>query len=410
MIIISARLAVVAAALLALLAVAAAPTQSASAGGFKYGGGTVLDSRILRAVFAEDRLWLLGSDGQLWSMTEAGEWIDVATPDRVIELFVQHGHAAIVTCPGDSCTQWTPNARWTLRGWRGNDWETTGEIVTRGEDFVTAIAAGDTTTLLTVKRMINLADGIQTETALSWPSSVTSSHMFDPLQPLDQQRPKTPFPFPLTYLYRPEFRPTTPLKAWPVGAVLVTSKHIFVGYSVGEWGGGLKRIDRLTGILSEIEDVDGDLCGGNLNPACDAVNGIAIIPWRPDCIAVAIGLIHMSSHGRMVEVCDNAVRPLYTHEIQAHPATTPGGPDRIMWTTTTAFFGLQQTGEDLLAMGHDGLYQISRGDTVRQIPLPHFKDVDGVAVSFDIPGLVLVLTTANRRFSVSSSTPMLVPR
>ncbi|XUM23475.1 hypothetical protein ACRAVF_09170 [Bradyrhizobium oligotrophicum S58] len=48
--------------------------------------------------------------------------------------------------------------------------------------------------------------------------------------------------------------------------------------------------------------------------------------------------------------------------------------------------------------------------SIRQIPLPHFKEIGGVAVRFDVPGLVLVLTAANRRFSVSGSTPMLVPR
>lgn len=81
-----------------------------------------------------------------------------------------------------------------------------------------------------------------------------------------------------------------------------------------------------------------------------------------------------------------------------------------MWTYTTAFFGLQQTGENLLAVGHDGLYQIGQEDLVRRGPLPHFNEIGGVAVSFDIPGLALVPTTANRRFSVSGSTPMLVPR
>ncbi|CCD95126.1 hypothetical protein BRAO375_40014 [Bradyrhizobium sp. ORS 375] len=42
--------------------------------------------------------------------------------------------------------------------------------------------------------------------------------------------------------------------------------------------------------------------------------------------------------------------------------------------------------------------------------MPHFKDIGVTAVSFDIPGLALVLTSANQRFSLSGNTPLLVSR
>jgi hypothetical protein len=43
-------------------------------------------------------------------------------------------------------------------------------------------------------------------------------------------------------------------------------------------------------------------------------------------------------------------------------------------------------------------------------PLPKFRDVGGIKVSFDIAGFVLVLTDVNSRKSVSGSVPLLVPR
>ncbi|UFZ01882.1 hypothetical protein LQG66_21465 [Bradyrhizobium ontarionense] len=370
------------------------------------------DAPIQRAVFAEGRLWLLDSGGRLSSMPEDGERIDVATPDRVIELFVQDGRAVIVTCPQETCSRWTPVERWTVRRRVGDDWETVADVATRGEQFVAATS----TILLTDSRMIDLSSGGQSETALTLPSSspmlarpkplkegehfraggswlMTDSGMIDLTEGRPwEAAPTSPSSTPL--LARPK-----PLKGWPVRAVLITPKHAFVGYNGGEWGGGLQQIDRMTGIVS---DIDGDLCGGNLNPACDPVNGIATIPWKPDCIAVAVGLIHMLPHGRIVEVCDNAVRLLYTHHIENRQAVFP--------TYTTAFFGLQRTGEDLLAVGHDGPYQVGPGDRAELIPLPEFKQANGVAVSFDFAGLVLVLTTANQRFSLSGATPMLVPR
>ncbi|WP_257170012.1 hypothetical protein [Bradyrhizobium sp. SRS-191] len=399
-----ARLVSIAAALLALHAAQGAAAEAPSRG-----------SSIHRAVFAEGRLWLLDTGGRLSSLAEGGERSDVPTPDPVMELLTQDQRVVIVTCPEQSCSS-APVARWIVRRRVGDDWETVADIATKGEQF----RAATSTMLLTDSRMIDLAGGALAETALTSRASdpiterpkpqagehfrfggswqLTGSGTIDLTEGMPWQAPaRSP-------LVRPK-----PLRSLPVAAVLVTPRHVFVGYNAGEWGGGLQRIDRTTGVVSDIDDVEGDLCGGKLNPACDPVNGLAVIPWKQDCIAVAVGLIHMLAHGRIVEVCDRAVHLLYSHEIQERLSTADGRPGS-MWTYTSAFFGLQQTGEELLAVGHDGLYQIGRGDLVRQIPLPRFRPADGLAVSFDMPGLVLVLTTANRRFSLSGSTPMLLPR
>jgi len=72
-----------------------------------------------------------------------------------------------------------------------------------------------------------------------------------------------------------------------------TSDKLFVGFSAGEWGGGLHRIDRRSGNVTQVErNTAGGLCGGPLNSACDPVNGITAVPWNPDCIVAAVGLVH----------------------------------------------------------------------------------------------------------------------
>ncbi|CCD95127.1 exported hypothetical protein [Bradyrhizobium sp. ORS 375] len=263
-------------------------------------------AQIQRAVFAEERLWLVGSDGELSSIAEDGERLDAATPDRVLDLFAQEGRVVIVTCPRNACAQGmaslVPNALWTVRRRAGDGWETVAEIACRGETLVTAGATGETITLLTEERIINLTGGTQSETTLPHSSSGELSRMFDPSRPLDQQQAATNFPFPLTYLYQLGSGPSKPLRAWLVGAKLMTPAHIFVGYNAGEFGGGLKRIDRATAVISDIGDDE-------------PIHGIVSIPWKPDCVAIAVGLIHMVASGRIMEVCDRSVRVLYERRV-----------------------------------------------------------------------------------------------
>jgi hypothetical protein len=42
--------------------------------------------------------------------------------------------------------------------------------------------------------------------------------------------------------------------------------------------------------------------------------------------------------------------------------------------------------------------------------LPQWTDFGGIYASFDLPDFVIVLTSINRKNSISGSTPLLVPR
>lgn len=50
------------------------------------------------------------------------------------------------------------------------------------------------------------------------------------------------------------------------------------------------------------------------------------------------------------------------------------------------------------------------GGEVQTIPLPSLRAIGGIGVSFELPEVVLVLTSVNRRRSISGNVPMLVPR
>jgi hypothetical protein len=195
-----------------------------------------------------------------------------------------------------------------------------------------------------------------------------------------------------------------------ITSTYATPDQFFVGFNVGEFGGGLRRIDRQSGKVAQIErNASGKLCGGPLNAACDPVTGVAAEPWKPDCIAAAIGLVHFASHGRVVEVCGDQVQRLYfkdysTSWLDGRKVVQP--KDDEPFFSTVAFFGLARDGDTLWAPGIDGIYNIGADGTARIVPLPPFKEIGGIQVSFDLPRFVLVLTAINRRLSMGGAAPL----
>lgn len=189
---------------------------------------------------------------------------------------------------------------------------------------------------------------------------------------------------------------------------LETPYHLFVGLNSGEWGGGLIRIDRGSGLAETIErNATGELCAGPLNTACDPVLGVAPVPWKPGCVAAALGLVHMFGHGRIAEICGGEVEQMFARASDRHsdaPEAAVGGYG------STPFFGLAAAGGTLLAAGHDGLYRLGPAGLIEHRPWPRFEEIDGVLVSFALPDVVLVITTINGRASLGGAAPMLVPR
>lgn len=190
--------------------------------------------------------------------------------------------------------------------------------------------------------------------------------------------------------------------------VLATGQTVFVGFNVGERGGGLQAIDRRSGRVSLIERLtnETDPCSGPLGTKCDPVTGLAVAPWNADCVVATVGMRHFFSHGRILEVCGARVRVLYQKaEGKQWKSATPDAPDPSL-----AFFGLASRGDGVWAVGGERLYRIERDQSVSSTRQPRLRRVGRFWLSFDHPDVVLVMTMINQRRSLSGWTPILVPR
>ncbi|MBP2161266.1 MULTISPECIES: hypothetical protein [Asticcacaulis] len=316
---------------------------------------------LSRAAWAGNRLWLLSDAGRLSSLAETDSTPRSETaPEAVRDMCVSDGRLLALTATGKK------PAAWTLRRHGADGWTTQAAIDARGEHVISLICGNGNALILTTKRLITLGADAVSEVALDGE--------------LD----------------------------WGLATTLITADTVYAGFNKGEWGGGLRAIDRRTGKIRLIENEDGELCGGLLNTECDPVNGLAAVPWRPDCVAAAIGLVHMMAHGRIATVCGASIKTLYSKPFgdkSPNPDLKP--EDAYM---TVPFFGLTAVGDRLLAVGGDGLYTIGETGAPEFEAMPAFKKAGPFRISFARPGVVLVLTTVNQRHSVSGATPMLVVR
>jgi hypothetical protein len=317
-------------------------------------------SFLKRTVYGDGQLWVLSDAGQLSAIREGNDVsVRESLPEPALDLCAQNDRPVIATCSKNPCD------KWTLRRKAEGQWIIEATIPTEHDRLVAMNCSEKAIMLLTSRRLIDVTGNSQASTALS-----------------DELPPSL------------------------VASTLVTTGSVFVGLNRGEWGGGLRRIDRRTGKITTIEKNEtGALCGGPLNTNCDPVHGIAIIPWKPTCAVAAVGLIHFLSHGRLVEVCSDGVRVLYEKPYERSELGSGRGTN----FNSVAFFGIANVGKSLWAVGMDGLYDIKE-ETVQSRSMPQYKEVEGIFVSFDLPEFVLVLTNINQRLSVSGSSPILVPR
>ena len=313
-----------------------------------------------RAVFAADRVWLLSDAGTLSSIVLGQDVrVEEQLSEPVLDLCVHEGHPTIVT--GKS----TRGPEWILRTRIDGGWHAERTIPAEHDALLSIDCRATGIIFLTDRRLLEIQDGSLRIAALSAEASrgrVTATY--------------------------------------PMG------DQLFVGNNAGEWGGGLRRIDRRTGKVTVIAETAGsEPCAGLLNPDCEPVNGIAPVPWKSGCIAVAVGLVHFGPRGGLVEICGDQIQSLYFNSIEA--IRVPGVRPTL---DSVAFFGILRDGERLRAVGVDGLYSVGKEGAAEFSPLPTFKTVGNIGVSFEVPNFVLVLTGINQRHSISGDVPILVPR
>jgi hypothetical protein len=319
-----------------------------------------------RAIFAGGRLYLVAGNHRLLSLAEGERSLtshELGEP--VLDACVRGDEPIALTGAVDRAQSWT------LRRLHGGHWEVERAVVRDDDEPVALACTTDGAFLLTSKRFIDLTRAD-----------------------------------PAVLRLRGE-----PIHALVTAAVHVIPEAVFVGLNAGEWGGGLRRIDRRTGRVETIErNETGALCDGPLNSSCDPVQGLATIPWRPNCIAAAIGLIHMMAHGRLTMVCPDRTEQLYAaadrefEDPERAREAARGGYGAV------AFFGLAATRNSLIAIGHNGLYRLASDGTATHVPLPRFTRVDGMLVSFALPDVVLVVTGINGRAAMSGAVPIMAVR
>jgi hypothetical protein len=305
---------------------------------------------IIRAVYISGDLWLLSDRGDVSLIREHTDRLKYTPlPEPAIDIWQQRDTLWAITCKRTECVNWTlfqlDRGRWVKRS----------TIPALLESLVGVGASGAETFLLTSSRLI------------------TISTKFQKVVKLSQQ-----------------------IIAGSASSLLVLPAYVLVGRNSGEHGGGLLHIDRQTGKVSQVEGV-------GLTPSVDPVTALVSEPWTPQCAVAAIGMVHLSSRGRLVEVCGTSTRQLYT---KSYTRVSGENDD----TSSVAFFGLAVRGGIVWAVANNGVYGVYKTGRVDVQPLPPFSRIGGVDVSFELPGFVIVLTTSNEGHSVSGPVPIILKR
>ena len=185
---------------------------------------------------------------------------------------------------------------------------------------------------------------------------------------------------------------------------------LYVGLNMGEFGGGLLRIDVSSGRVEALDRRDGSgLCDGPLNSDCDAVTALLPDLAHPPCLFAAIGVAHLEDTGRVLRVCGNRLEAVFERPIlpvgeRIRRALSPRA--RSFPPQTEPVFGLAPAPGGFWAITPRALYHWRDG-SVDRLPVPTLDDRHGIAAATPVPGLVVVSTAANMAYSLSGSTPLL---
>lgn len=303
------------------------------------------DRFIKRAVWASGRLWLL-TDGGTLSSAAPGERARRAepTPEPAAEICVGGAVPMILGSDGQ------------LSRLEGGSWRATQRLPLDGEP-IRAISCTDRRVIVVTQRHVTTLENERLHYAA---------------------------------LSKPLVGPIARTALFDTGAVLL------LGTDEGEWGGGLERIDPMTGAMSEVPGLGGP------------INGVGPEPGRPDCLVATVGLVHMFPSGQVVEVCGDKIRRIY-YKPYTMETNWPADPPKLPFRTVP-FYTLAQAGGDLWIAGGDGLYVITANRPIAFRKMPPFEQIGGVYICFAVPGLALVRTDIDARVSLGGGAPLLVAR
>ncbi|MDP3657197.1 MAG: hypothetical protein Q8R45_09560 [Brevundimonas sp.] len=157
---------------------------------------------------------------------------------------------------------------------------------------------------------------------------------------------------------------------------------LYIGCDVGEWGGGLQRIDWETGSSAIISQTTGEECSGLLSPECDPVVGLFADPDQSNCMIVGSSLAHMTGReGRVLRVCGDTITEVFSEPLRSRNPEYPQS-----W----AFDGLVPAHDGWVAYGQHR-YARSRSGTVEMRRNPALADRSGPRISEEQDGVLFVM-------------------
>jgi len=315
------------------------------------------DRLISRGVVADGRLWLRTQSGGLIGIEEArGRRFDADLGEEVRDICAQDG--ALLAVTGNLAS-----GRWNLRRRARGIWRFVASVPSQSDIFTGMDCNAGRVTLLTNRRIIEIGPGGTRGVPLR-----------------------------------------SELTLHPARVVLLgTPDQLYAGANAGEWGGGLHRIERATGRVTSFGGHGPGGCDA-LHLLCRQIGAILPAPWRPDCVVVAVGVVHFFPSGHLVQLCGDEATLLYSSPVLI--SDEEDGPRY----STEAFFGLLPAADRVIATGTAGLYLVGGDGSVQKVPYPSFRRVRGVDLSFDLPGVALVVTQIDRQVSFSVGSPLLIAR
>ncbi|MBS0471768.1 MAG: hypothetical protein JSR60_11900 [Proteobacteria bacterium] len=184
----------------------------------------------------------------------------------------------------------------------------------------------------------------------------------------------------------------------PVAAAAAASgRFLYLGYSNGEWGGGMARIDLESGAVLTSMDAYRDSGKTDTVVADGDINAIIPDPANPDCVIAADGLIHFFASGRLLRVCTDHVSIAYSR---------PTGENK---GDTEAFFGVAPAKDGYWAISSNAIYHFGSAPEPDRVPLAGLGYWNGLWVGREIPGIVIVYSEISRQLAVNGGMALLAP-
>jgi len=311
-------------------------------------------SNIVRAIYHNNRLWLLSDLGTLVSLSETDNDIRYEhAGGPVKDVCVYDGKLTAVE------TSDPTEKSWRIRAFVQGHWRETARIGFDGTMLLGLVCDNGQLNLLTQNHLFTIKDGKIGEVRLSG----DFPEMEVPLQ------------------YAGITTAGTETKIW-------------VAFHLGEWGGQLHIIDRVT--------------GDRFPAAYGHVTGMAPVSWKKDCVAAAIGNVHFMASGQVAVACTDKADTVFKKAFGERSKTADLPEDEAY--QTIPFYGVAVRNGGMTAVGADGIYRIDAAGKASFAPLPAFREIGEFSVSFADPEVVFVKTTAYRRNAMTGEAPLMAVR